>query len=283
MTIRKVGIVGAGVLGSQIAFQSAVKGLAVTAYDLDEPATDEARTRLDTALRSYLAEVPGAQGDGVTAAALERVTLTHDLAATAQADLVIETAPENLELKRQLFATLAALAPPEAIFATGSSAFVPSVLADATGRADRFLGLHFTNRIWTHNIAEVMGSPDTDPAVFDDVVEFTRAIGMVPIELHRERTGYVLDSLRIPFLRAALTLVAGGYAEPEAVDAAWRIGTGAPAGPFQMADDIGLAGPYRVLAQGDTTDRDLAGWLKRNYLDKGRLGVATGAGFYKYL
>ena len=284
MTIRRVTVVGAGVLGCQIAFQSAFKGLAVTAYDVDATALDEARRRLDTLVRAYLAEVPGAGDDHAATTARDRLTLTDDpAAAVAGADLIIEAVPEDLELKREMFRQLAALAPAATIFATSASTFPPSDLAESTGRPGRFLALHVLNRIWRHNTAEIMGTPETDPAVFAEVVAFAKTIGMVPIELHREKAGYVLGSLLAPFLRAAVELAAGGYAQPAAVDEAWRIATGAPTGPFQMIDDIGLAAPHRALASGDAADRELAGWLKRNYLDKGKLGVATGEGFYKYL
>lgn len=284
MTIRNVAVVGTGVLGCQIAFQSAFKGLAVTAYDVDAAALDDARRRLDTLVRTYLAEVPGAGDDHAATAARDRLTLTDDpAAAVAGADLIIEAVAEDLEIKRETFRKLAPLAPAATIFATSASTFPPSDLAESTGRPGRFLALHFLNRIWRHNTAEIMGTPETDPAVFAAVVDFAKTIGMVPIELHREKAGYVLDSLLVPFLRAAVDLVAGGYAQPAAVDKAWRIATGAPTGPFQMIDDIGLSAPHRVLAHGDAADRELAGWLKRNYIDKGRLGVATGEGFYKYL
>lgn len=280
--IRTVTVLGAGVLGSQIAYQSAFKGFPVTVYDIDDDALATARKRFDKLVATYHAEVPGG-ADGAAEAALDGLTLTTDLGqAAADADLIVEAIPEILELKRQTYQKLAALAPAKTIFATNSSSLLPSDLKDATGRPDRFLAMHFANKIWFSNIAEVMGTSETDPKVFQEVVAFAEAIGMVPIEIHKEKAGYVLNTLLIPFLRAALELVAGGYAEPGDVDNTWRIGTGAPAGPFQIYDIIGLRTPYNIMIHGDDEAQQLATWLKNNYIDKGNLGLESGQGFYKY-
>jgi len=280
--IRKVTVLGAGVLGSQIAFQTAFKGFDVTSYDIDDKALDAARGRFAGLVDTYRQDVPGAD-DGSAAATLDRLTLTSDLdAAVADADLVIEAIPEILSLKQDTYRRIGAAAPEQTIFATNSSTLLPSDLAEATGRPDRFLALHFANRVWRFNTAEVMGTEETDPAVFRTVVEFATEIGMVPIELHKEKSGYVLNSLLVPFLNAAAALAAGGYAEPADVDKTWKIATGAPMGPFQIFDIIGLTTPYNIMAHGDEAAQKLAVWLKENYIDKGKLGVASGEGFYRY-
>jgi 3-hydroxybutyryl-CoA dehydrogenase len=285
MPIRKVTVLGAGVLGSQIAFQTAFSGFDVISYDVDDAALTAARDRYETLSRTYADQVPAAHSDpGAAPAAMERVTLTSDLAAAvSDADLVIEAVPEILELKRDIYRKIGALAPARTIFATNSSTLLPSDLKESTGRPDRFLALHFANRVWLFNTAEIMGTPDTDPKVFGEVVAFAEAIGMVPIELHKEKAGYVLNSLLVPFLLAGAQLAAGDYASPEDVDTTWRIATGSPLGPFQMIDIIGMTTPYNILSHGDADAQKLAAWLKANYIDKGKLGVASGEGFYKYV
>ncbi|MEV0671190.1 3-hydroxyacyl-CoA dehydrogenase [Mycobacterium sp. NPDC050441] len=281
-SIKTVTVLGTGVLGSQIAFQSAFKGFTVTAYDINDKVLEAAKGRFGKLAETYANEVPDAR-DGKAQEALTRLTLTSDLAAAvADADLVIEAIPEILDLKRETYQKLGELAPAKTIFATNSSTLLPSDLKDSTGRPDKFLALHFANRVWQFNTAEIMGTADTDPAVFAAVVEFAKAIGMVPIELHKEKAGYVLDSLLVPFLNAAAELAAGGYADPSAVDDTWRIATGAPVGPFQIYDIIGLTTPYNIMANGDAEAQKLAAWLKENYIDKGKLGLAAGEGFYKY-
>lgn len=280
--IRNVTVLGTGVLGAQIAFQTAYRGFAVTSYDVDTAALEAGRRRLVGLAATYRTQVPDA-ADGAADDVPDRVRLTSDLAeAVHDADLVIEAVPEVLEVKRDVYATLAPLVPERAIVATNSSTLLPSDLKDSTGRPDRFLALHFANRIWRFNTAEVMGTPDTDPAVFDRVVEFARAIGMVPVPVRKEKAGYVLNSLLVPFLDAAAELAAFGYAEPQDVDTVWRIAIGAPLGPFQLYDIIGLRTPYNIMMGGDDRTRRIAAWLKENYLDRGRLGVESGEGFYRY-
>ena len=280
--IRNVTVLGTGVLGSQIAFQTAYSGFNVTAYDIGEAALAQARGRFGALVETYSREVEGA-ATGKAADAVSRILLTSDLAAAVvDADLVIEAVPEVTAIKQQTYQKLASLAPAKTIFATNSSTLLPSDLKAFTGRPDRFLALHFANNIWKFNTAEVMGTDETAAAVFDAVVAFAAAIGMVPIPMHREKAGYVLNSLLVPFLNAAAGLAAGGYAEPEDIDKVWRIATGAPMGPFQIYDIIGLTTPYNILSQGDESARALAAWLKENYIDKGKLGIASGEGFYHY-
>jgi len=280
--IKKVTVLGSGVMGSQIAFQTAYSGFDVSVYDINDDVLDQARKRFAGLAAIYEKEVPGAAG-GKAVTTVDRIALYTDLAdAVADADLVIEAVPEVLKIKQDIYEKLGKVAPAKTIFTTNSSTLLPSDMKDFTGRPDRFLALHFANRIWQLNTAEVMGTPDTDPAIFDTVVAFATRIGMVPIPLHKEKAGYVLNSLLVPFLNAAADLAAGGYADPEDVDKVWHIATGAPLGPFQIYDIIGLKTPYNILSHGDAHEQELAAWLKENYIDKGKLGVSSGEGFYTY-
>ncbi len=280
--IEKVVVLGTGVLGSQIAFQTAYSGFDVTAYDISDEILEKARNGFAGLAARYEQEVEGASDDS-TRAAMARIRYSSRLEdAVRDADLVIESAPERLDIKRELYTRLGPLAPERAIFVTNSSTLLPSDLADATGRPDRFLALHFANEIWVHNTAEIMGHAHTNPDVYETVVDFARRIGMVPIELRREQAGYVVNSLQVPFLQAAQALVVKGVADPETVDMAWRTAWGAPHGPFQALDVIGLATVYNIAAAGDEESRANARYLKEHYLDQGKLGRATGEGFYKY-
>lgn len=280
--IQNVTVLGSGVLGSQIAFQTAFHGFAVTVYDISEEILEKAQQRLSGLAGIYAKEVPGGT-QAKAAEALARITCSADLAdAVKDADLVIEAIPEVLDIKRATYEQLAVLAPEKTIFASNSSTLLPSDMKDFTGRPEKFLALHFANQVWKFNTAEVMGTADTDPQVFQTVVSFAANIGMVPIEVHKEKAGYVLNSLLVPFLNAAAELAAFGYASPEDVDKVWRIGTGAPMGPFQIYDVVGLSTAYNILSHGTAKDREIAVWMKENYIDKGKMGVATGEGFYRY-
>ena len=282
--IKTLTVLGTGVLGSQIAYQAAFHGFAVTAYDVDGDALEKARARFARLVGIYRAANVGGAGESKAEAALENLRLTANLGdAVADADLVIEAVPELLEVKRDVYRTLADLAPAKTIFATNSSTLLPSDLKDSTGRPDRFLAIHYANNIWAQNIAEVMGTDETDPAVFDAVVDFARNSGLEPIEIRKEKAGYVLNSLLVPLLNAAAGLLLQGVASPETIDKTWRIATGAPSGPFQIYDVVGLGTAYNIAASSpDPGSQAFARYLKANYIDHGKLGVETGEGFYTY-
>jgi len=280
--INKVTVLGIGVLGSQIAYQTAYCDFDVVAYDIGEEALRLAKERVVNLAATYKEQVKGASIDK-TDAALKRITYQMDLGlAVAQVDLVIEAVPEKIELKQDIYSRIGKLAPAKAIFATNTSTLLPSDLMGYTGRPDRFLALHFANQIWIRNTAEVMGTGKTDPKVYRTVVEFASAIGMVPIELKKEHPKYLLNSLLSPWLENALELVVDGVAEPETVDKTWRIATGAPMGPFQILDIVGLRTVYNIAAAGNDRQQRQARFLKKNYIDKGKLGPESGQGFYSY-
>lgn len=280
--IKNVTVLGSGVLGSQIAYQTAYAGFTVTAWDINDDAVAAAKERFTGLARRYDAEVEGAK-DGKSTAALERLTATSDLAAAvADADLIIEAVPESPEIKTSTWEQVGALAPEKTIFATNSSTLLPSSFKDATGRPNKFLALHYANQIWAQNTAEVMGTADTDPEVYKTVVEFAKEQGMVPIEVKKEQPGYVLNTLLVPLLNAAGYLYANGIADAETIDKTWRIGTGAPRGPMEIFDIIGLTTAYNVSIMGDEESQKFAKVLKEDFIDKGKLGIATGEGFYNY-
>jgi 3-hydroxyacyl-CoA dehydrogenase len=221
-------------------------------------------------------------------AALGRISYTTDLADAARgADLVSESIPEDPDLKRKLYEQLRELCPPTTIFTTNTSTLLPSQLADATGRPERFLALHFANPVWHANIGEVMGHPGTDPEVIDRVVRFAAEIGMVPIRLEREQNGYVINSLLVPLLTAAQSLVTNGVSDPEDVDRTWMIATKMPRGPFGIMDLIGMETIHNVTAywaevRDDAQLRKNAAYIKRRFIDTGKLGIKTGEGYYSY-
>jgi len=281
--IKTVTVLGTGVLGAQIAFQTAYSGFDVTAYDISDAALAQAKQRFAGLAATYLKDVPGADRKR-TDAALERIRYVSDLgAAAAGADLVIEAIPEVLTLKQETFARLGKLAPAKTIFATNSSTLLPSDMKEATGRPDRFLALHFANEVWAKNTGEVMGHPGTDPEVFEQVARFAEEIGMVPIRIHKEQPGYVLNSLLVPFLNAAAALLVKGIASPEDIDRTWKIATGAPTGPFEIYDVVGMTTPYNLGKDSpDPVQREFAEYIKREYIDKGYLGKGSGRGFYDY-
>ena len=199
INIGTVTVLGTGVLGSQIAYQIAYSGHEVVAYDVSDEALTAGKRRISGLAVTYKEQVKGA-ADGNADAALKRITWQTDLGnAVAEADLVIESIPEKIELKRDIFGKIRHLAPANTIFATNTSTLLPSALMESTVRPERFLSLHFASPTWSHNTAEVMGTSKTDSGVYQTIVAFASAIGMVPIELKKEHPEYVLNSLRALF------------------------------------------------------------------------------------
>lgn len=285
MKIKHVTVAGTGVLGSQIAFQTAFKGFEVSAYDINDEALEKAKERFKVLMERYQADNYGTKEE--VEAAFNRITLYTDLAkAVENADLLIEAVPELIDVKKDFYTKLAKVAKEKTIFASNSSTMVPSQLVEFTGRPEKYLHLHFANEIWKLNIAEIMKHERTSPEVFDEVIEFAKAIAMVPVPLHKEQPGYVLNTLLVPHLKAAMQLAVDGITEPQVVDKTWMISTGAPLGPFAFLDIIGPNTPYNLYKAwgdaGDEVSARVAGWLKSEYLDKGRMGTANGKGVYNY-
>ena len=286
MNYTNITVAGSGVLGSQIAFQTAYKGkFNVVIYDINDEALERAKDRIMNLKPYYQADL-GATDEELNAA-YNRLSFHSDLAkAVAEADLVIEAIPEVVQIKTDFYNQLGKVAPEKTVFATNSSTLLPSQFADATGRPEKFLALHFANEIWKNNTAEVMKHPGTDERFFDEVIEFAKAIGMVALPLHKEQPGYILNSLLVPFLEAGQGLLLNEVADPAPIDKTWMIATGAPLGPFAILDVVGITTAYNIAnakAQaGDPHFVKLANLLKTEYIDKGKTGRAAGEGFYKY-
>lgn len=286
MNYKNITVAGSGVLGSQIAFQTAYHGFNVTVYDINDEALEKAKDRITNLKPRYQEDLGASQGD--LDAAFDRMSFYSDLEkAVEDADLVIEAVPEVVKIKTEFYEKLGNVAPEKTIFATNSSTLLPSQFAEATGRPEKFLALHFANEIWTNNTAEVMGHPGTDKNVFEDLLKFAKAIGMVALPLYKEQPGYILNSLLVPFLEAGQMLLVKDVSDAHTIDKTWMIATGAPKGPFAILDIVGITTAYNISnakaeATGSPEFAKLASMLKTEFIDKGKLGRETGEGFYKY-
>ena len=203
------------------------------------------------------------------------------------ADIVIEAMAENPEQKIEMYGKMKDLIPEDAILCTNSSTLLPSMFAEYTGRPEKYCALHFANTIWKNNTGEVMGHPGTDPEVFKKTVELAVEINMIPLELHKEQPGYILNSMLVPFLSAAQGLWARGVADPATIDLTWELATGAPKGPFKILDIVGLETAYNInLMKPETKVEGSDSWmiskLLKEKIDKGETGVNAGKGFYDY-
>ena len=281
--IEQVTVAGGGVLGSQIAYQCAFKGKNVTVYDIGDDAVAAARERVKALRTAYKRDIKAT--DEQFDAGLGRMSFTTDLSeAVKNANLVIEAIPEKPSIKHDFYQSLAKLAPENTIFASNSSTYVPSTFASDTGRPDKFLNLHFANQIWLMNTAEIMGTDQTDPDIYNQIVSFAREIGMVPIQLHKEQPGYVLNTLLMPLMGAAGMLWAHDVADPQTIDKTWMIATGAPKGPFGFYDMVGLRTAYNILSQRQGDNPQAKPLLDKlnAMIEQGKLDEETGQGFYQY-
>ncbi|GAB2522070.1 3-hydroxyacyl-CoA dehydrogenase [Microbacterium petrolearium] len=281
--MQNLTVLGTGVLGSQIIFQAAYFGKTVVAYDISDEILAKLPERWEYLKPLYLRDLPDATPEKLDAA-VARIRATSDLAdAVSDADIIIEAVPERLDIKRDTWAKVSAVAPEKTIFCTNSSTLLPSDIVSATDRPSKFLALHFANEVWKNNTGEVMAQSQTDPAVFEQVAQFAEEIGMVAIRVKKEQPGYVLNSLLVPLLGAAAALWVKGVADIETIDLTWRKATGAPLGPFQIFDVVGMVTPYNLNKDSaDPVQREFAERIKKDYIDTGRLGRGVGKGFYDY-
>ena len=286
--VNHVAVLGAGVLGGQIAWHSAYKGKTVTVYDISDAALEGCRAAQAQYAALYLTEEVGAT-EAEVAATRQRLAFSTDLAqAVAQADLVIEAVPEIPEVKASVYQQLAPLLPAHTVIATNSSTFLPSTFAAATGRPDKFCALHYANYIWSANLVEIMPHAGTARSTLETVTRFAIETGMVPIPIATEHNGYVLNTWFPALLGAAQTLVTNGIATPQDVDRTFLIANrGARMGPFGMMDVVGMKTCYDVShywghQNGDAQQLANAEYVKTRLLDQGRTGLLAGKGYYDY-
>ena len=319
MNYKNVVVAGGGILGSQIAFQSAYSGFDVTILVREEDSKNDVEEKLKKLEQTYLDVIKEMSKDepiewcrGISSVdnfnkdecinrvnnALESITISSSQEESLKdADLLIESITENIDVKKSFYEQIKDKLPEKTVIVTNSSTLLPSKLAKSTGREDKFLALHFANSIWKNNIAEVMGHDKTDEKYFNEIVSFAESINMIPLAAKEEKSGYLLNSMLVPFLLSAMDLVANGISDPITIDKAWTLGTGAPKGPFQIIDTVGLGTAKNIVLQYQKVPNIFDPLLKKmmlpynfdgmldvlnKYISEGKMGKSSGEGFYKY-
>ena len=319
MNYKKIVVAGGGILGSQIAFQSAYCGFDVTILIRKEDSLEDVKEKLEKLKKTYIDTINIMNVENVETwargiasidnynkeecltrveDAIKNITIeTEQQKALDGADLVIESITENIDIKANFYKQIASLLPEKTVVVTNSSTLLPSKLAKFTGRENKYLAMHFANSIWKNNIAEVMGHSETDEKYFDEIIEFAKAINMIPLAARKEKAGYLLNSMLVPFLLSAMDMVANGISDPETIDRAWTLGTGAPKGPFQIIDTVGLVTAKNIVLEYQKVPNVFDPLLKKmmlpynfdgmlkilnKYIDEGKIGKSVGEGFYKY-
>jgi len=310
--MKNITILGGGVLGSQIAFQTSYSGYNVTIYLRSKESIKRCKKKLEEVKNSYIEAINimkknkdinnwslGIEDfDNFNASkCLKKVNMVIDEIklelnldkALKDTDLVIESMSEDFNAKKEIYESIKDKLDDKTIIVTNSSTMLPSKLAKYTGRSDKFLALHFANSIWKNNIVEVMRHDKTSEYAFNEVIDFAKRIRMIPLPLNKEKSGYLLNSMLIPLLFSGLDLLVNGISDVKSIDTAWKRGTGSPKGPFEILDTVGLKTAYNIVLMYVKIPKFLAPYnfkgmesLLKKYIEEGKLGKSSGEGFYKY-
>ncbi|BFV56711.1 3-hydroxybutyryl-CoA dehydrogenase [Kitasatospora sp. CMC57] len=277
-----VAVVGLGTMGAGIAVAVAHSGRRVIGIEADPAGAARALARIEAATAEAVRRER--LTDQERSALLGLISVGDQLDAAATADLVIEEVPEQLELKREIFAELDRICPPETVLATGTTALSVTRIAAATARPERVLGLHFFNPVHTMKLVEVVRTVLTTPQIAEQAAEFARELGKEPVAAG-DRAGFVVNGLLFAYLNQAAAMFESKYATREDIDAAMRLGCGLPMGPLALLDLIGVDTARTVLEAMYEQSRDrlhAPAPILGQLVAAGLLGRKSGRGFYTY-
>ncbi|TAN10714.1 MAG: 3-hydroxybutyryl-CoA dehydrogenase, partial [Burkholderiaceae bacterium] len=276
MNITTVGIVGAGTMGNGIAQACARAGIQVAMVDISQAAVDKGIATIDKSLDRLLAKEKISEAD--KAAALGRVQGTTDYAALKGAQLVIEAATENQEIKNKILKQLDGMLAPDVLMATNTSSISITQLAAVTSRPEQFVGMHFFNPVPMMALVEIIRGLQTSDATHAAVTDLAKRVGKTPITV-KNAPGFVVNRILVPMINEAFFVLAEGLASPEDIDAGMKLGCNQPIGPLALADMVGIDVCLAVMEVylkefGDSKYRPCP--LMREYVAAGRLGRKTG-------
>ncbi len=282
--MKNVTVIGAGTMGNGIAHVFAMNGHKVNLVDVSQDALDNAIATISKNLDRMVSKgLLSADEKATTMFNLE--TFTELSQAVKQAEIVVEAATENVELKLKIFKQMDELAPSKAILATNTSSISITKIAAATSRPSQVIGMHFMNPVPVMKLVEVIRGYSTSNEVTQKVMEMSRGLGKVPVEVN-DYPGFVANRILMPMINEAIYSLYEGVAGVEEIDTVMKLGMAHPMGPLQLADFIGLdvcLAILRVLQEGFGNPKYAPCPLLVNMVTAGRLGVKSGEGFYFYL
>lgn len=279
---ESVGVVGAGFMGSGIAESAARAGMSVQIFEPQEAPLENSRKRIEKSVGQAVAGDKLSQQEGD--ALIGRISWTGEMADLKGAGIVIEAATEDQDVKSRIFADLDATLNGTSVIASNTSSIPIAQLAAATKQPERVLGLHFFSPVPVMKLAEVVVSLETSDDVVGRATSFVEALGKTPI-LTKDRSGFIVNMLLVPYLMAAVRMYEEGFASREDIDSGMKLGCGHPMGPLTLSDFIGLDVLYAVcdsLYEEFKRDEYAPPPLLKRMVASGRLGRKSGRGFYEY-
>jgi len=281
MTIKKVGVLGCGLMGSGIAQVAATAGYDVVVLEQEQKFLEKGFAGIDKSLAKFAEKGTIKEPAATVRARLKGVT---DRNALADCDIIIEAIIENVEEKRKMFAALDEVVKKPAIFASNTSSISITEVAAATKRPDKFVGLHFFNPVPLMKLVEVVRTIATSDQVFETAVEFGKSLGKVPVRTS-DKTGFIVNRLLVPYLLDAIRAYEEGVGSIPDIDNAMKLGCGYPMGPFTLLDFVGLDTTYyitQVMFDEFKERRFASPSLLKRLVKAGWYGRKTGKGFYDY-
>ena len=281
-SIRTIGIIGAGQMGSGIAHVCALAGYDVRLFDIEPKALEQAVTTIERNLSRQVAR--GRVGEAEQAAALKRIKTGTQFDMFSDCDVVVEAATEKEEVKRDIFKKLVPLLKPSAIIASNTSSISITRLAAATDRPGRFIGMHFMNPVPVMTLVELIRGIATDEATFQVIRELAVKLGKTPVAAE-DFPAFIVNRILLPMINEAVYTLYEGVGTVEAIDTAMRLGANHPMGPLELADFIGLdtcLSVMQVLYEGLADSKYRPCPLLVKYVEAGWLGRKSARGFYDY-
>ncbi len=281
MAIKKVGVLGCGLMGSGIAQVTATAGFDVTVLEVDQKFIDKGFAGIETSLAKFAEKGTIKEAPQAIRARLKGSTNRQDL---ADCDLIIEAVIENVDEKRKIYAALDPVVKKDAIFASNTSSISITELMTATSRPERFVGLHFFNPVPLMKLVEVVRTIATAPPVYETAFDFAKRVGKVPVRTS-DKTGFIVNRLLVPYLLDAIRAYEEGVGSITDIDQAMKLGCGYPMGPFTLLDFVGLDTTYyitHVMFEEFKERRFASPPLLKRMVMAGWFGRKSGKGFYDY-